>query len=196
MLLPIYLYGDPILRKICKPINDNYPDLNQLILNMFETMYKAKGVGLAAPQIGKDIRLFIVDTHPFAEKDEDGNDEFTAEERKELAVFKKIFINATLINETGEAWKFNEGCLSIPKIREDVQRLPNIEIEYFDEKFIKHNEKYSGLIARVIQHEFDHIEGKLFTDKISPFKRKLISGKLKDISNGKITADYKTKASK
>jgi peptide deformylase len=193
MVLPIVLYGDPLLRKVGQDIDKNYEGLDQLIKDMFETMYKASGVGLAAPQIGKAIRLFVIDTHPFAEEDEDDDDEFTPEERKQLEAFKKVFINARILDEEGKEWKFNEGCLSIPKIREDVSRMPNIEIEYYDEKFKKHIEKYSGLIARVIQHEYDHIEGKLFTDKISPFKRKMISGKLNDIANGKISADYKTK---
>lgn len=196
MVLPIVIYGDPVLRKVGEEIDKDYPGLDQFIKDMFETMYKANGVGLAAPQVGKAIRLFIVDTKPFAESDEDDeddDDEFTPEQKKELVAFKKIFINAKILNEEGEEWAFSEGCLSIPKIRENVNRMPDIEIEYYDEKFKKHVEKYSGVIARVIQHEYDHIEGKLFTDKISPFKRKMLSGKLKDISIGKISADYKTK---
>lgn len=198
MILPIVVYGDPVLRKVGEDIDQSYEGLTQLIADMFETMYKAKGVGLAAPQIGKAIRLFIVDTHPFAEMDEDDedDDEFTPEQRKELQAFKKVFINARILNEKGEEWKFSEGCLSIPKIREDVLRQPEIEIEYVDENFKKHKEKYSGVIARVIQHEYDHIEGKLFTDKISPFKRKMISGKLNDIAKGKVNADYKIKVYK
>jgi peptide deformylase len=197
MILPIVVYGDPILRKVCADIDSKYEGLEQLIKNMFDTMYKAKGVGLAAPQIGKSIRLFIVDTHPFAEvDDEDDEDEFTPAQRKELESFKRVFINAKILDEAGEEWKFNEGCLSIPKIREDVNRQSDIVIEYVDENFIKHHEKFNGLIARVIQHEYDHIEGKLFTDKISPFKRKMLAGKLADISVGKISADYKTKVYK
>jgi peptide deformylase len=197
MVLPIVVYGDPVLRKVGVDITKDYEGLDQLIADMFETMYKAKGVGLAAPQIGKAIRLFIVDTHPFAEDDDDEEeDEFTPEQRKELKAFKKIFINARILNEEGQEWKFSEGCLSIPKIREDVSRQPEIEIEYYDEKFKKHVEKYKGVIARVIQHEYDHIEGKLFTDKISPFKRKMISGKLNDIANGRTGADYKIKVYK
>ena len=195
MVLPIVVYGDPVLRKVCEDIDKNYPGLEKLIKDMFETMYEASGVGLAAPQIGKPIRLFLVDTQPFVDNDddEDDEDEFTAEERKELEAFKKIFINARILQEDGDEWKFKEGCLSIPKIREDVERKPNVTIEYLDEKFVKHTESYTGLIARVIQHEYDHIQGILFTDKMSPFKRKLLSGKLTDISKGKITADYKTK---
>ncbi|MBL7919298.1 MAG: peptide deformylase [Bacteroidia bacterium] len=193
MILPIVVYGDPVLRKVGVDIDKNYEGLNDLIKNMFETMYNANGVGLAAPQIGKAIRLFVIDTGPFAESDGDEDDEFTPEQKKQLEAFKKVFINARILNEDGAEWKFNEGCLSIPKIREDVNRKPNIEIEYYDEKFVKHTEKYDGVIARVIQHEYDHIEGKLFTDIISPFKRKMISGKLNDIANGKISADYKTR---
>lgn len=199
MVLPIVVYGDPVLRKMGEDIDKDYEGLDQLIKDMFETMYKAKGVGLAAPQVGKAIRLFIVDTHPFAEVDEDDEDEdeeFTAEERKELEAFKRVFINARIISEEGTEWKFNEGCLSIPKIREDVLRKPEVVLEYLDEKFKKHNETFTGVIARVIQHEYDHIDGILFTDKISPFKRKMISGKLTDISKGKISADYKIKVYK
>jgi peptide deformylase len=197
MVLPIVVYGDPVLRKTGVAIDKNYEGLEQLIADMFETMYKAKGVGLAAHQVGKAIRLFVVDTHPFAETDEDDEeDEFTPAQRKELQAFKKVFINARMLSEEGTEWKFNEGCLSIPKIREDVNRKPEIKIEYYDEHFKKHTDTYSGVIARVIQHEYDHIEGKLFTDKISPFKRKMISGKLNDIASGKTGADYKTKVYK
>jgi len=197
MVLPIVVYGDPVLRKVCVDIDKNYEGLDQLIKDMFETMYKAKGVGLAAPQIGKAIRLFVVDTEPFGEdEDDDEEAEFTPQQRKELKAFKKVFINAQILDEEGEEWKFSEGCLSIPKIREDVSRQPDITIEYYDEKFVKHTEKYDGVIARVIQHEYDHIEGKLFTDRISPFKRKMLSGKLNDIANGKISADYKIKVYK
>ena len=193
MILPIVVYGDPVLRKIGSDIDKKHHELDRLIDNMFETMYNAGGVGLAAHQIGQPIRLFIVDTEPFAGNDDEDDDEFTKEEKEQLKVFKKIFINARIIEETGEEWKFNEGCLSIPKLREDVSRASTITIEYFDEKFKKHTETYDGLIARVIQHEYDHIEGKLFTDRISALRRKLISGKLNDISKGKVRADYKTK---
>lgn len=196
MVLPIVVYGDPVLRKRGEDISPDYPGLDQLIKDMFETMYKANGVGLAAPQIGKAIRLFVVDTEPFSESDEDDEEEFTPEQKKELQAFKRVFINARILSEDGEEWKFNEGCLSIPKIREDVSRQPDIEIEYLDEKFRSHRESFSGVIARVIQHEYDHIEGVLFTDRISPFKRKLIAGKLKDIASGKTGADYKTRVYK
>ena len=193
MIYPIVVYGDPVLRKKCVDIDENFENLSQLIKDMYDTMYDASGVGLAAPQIGKAIRLFVIDASPFAEVDEDEEPEFTEEEMKQMEGFKKTFINARVLEETGEEWKFSEGCLSIPKIREDVLRKPELTIEYFDENFKKHTETYDGVIARVIQHEYDHIEGILFTDKISPFKRKLISGKLADISKGKFRADYKTR---
>lgn len=193
MVLPIVVYGDPVLRKVAVDIDKNYEGLAQLIKDMFDTMYNANGVGLAAPQIGKAIRLFIVDTEPFSESEDDEDDEFTPEQKKELKAFKKIFINARVLDESGEEWPFSEGCLSIPRIRENVNRQAEIQIEYYDENFKKHTEKYDGIIARVIQHEYDHIEGKLFTDRISPFKRKMISGKLNDIAKGKIMADYKTR---
>lgn len=192
MVLPIVAYGDPVLRKVGVDIDKDYPSLQELIANMFETMHKALGVGLAAPQVGRAIRLFIVETRPFSHKEEDDeDDEFTPEERKQLAEFKKVFINAKIVNEEGEEWAFNEGCLSIPKIREDVMRKPDLHIQYYDEHFNFHDETYDGLIARVIQHEYDHIEGKLFTDKISPLRRRLIQGKLKDISKGKVQVGYK-----
>lgn len=193
MILPITVYGDPVLRKVCEEIDKNYPGLDQLIKDMFETMYEASGVGLAAPQVSKPIRLFIIDATPFTELDEDEESEYSKEEMAQMKNFKRVFINARIIEETGEEWKFNEGCLSIPKIREDVVRKPKLKIEYVDEHFKKHSETYEGVIARVIQHEYDHIQGVLFTDKISPLKRKLISGKLADISKGKINADYKVK---
>ena len=197
MVLPIVVYGDPVLRKRCEDITPDYPGLQQLIADMFDTMYNASGVGLAAPQVGKAIRLFLVDTKPFSEDDEEGeDDEFTPAQRKELQAFKRVFINARIVNEDGEEWKFSEGCLSIPKIREDVSRQPEIEVEYLDEHFKKHREKFNGVIARVIQHEYDHIEGVLFTDRISAFKRKMLAGKLKDIASGKTGADYRTRVYK
>ncbi len=193
MILPIVVYGDPVLRKKCVDIEKTHENLSQLIKDMYETMYHASGVGLAAPQIGKAIRLFVIDASPFAEIEEGEEPEFTEEEIKQMNGFKKTFINARILEETGDEWKFNEGCLSIPKIREDVLRKPTLTIEYVDENFNKHIETYNGIIARVIQHEYDHIEGVLFTDKINPFKRKLISGKLNDISKGKFRAEYRTK---
>ncbi|MFD2824242.1 peptide deformylase [Lacinutrix iliipiscaria] len=186
MILPIVAFGDPVLKKIGKDITKDYLKLDELIANMYETMYAAFGVGLAAPQIGLPIRLFLVDTAPFAE-----DEVFTSEEQELLKGFKKTFINAKIIEEKGDEWAFNEGCLSIPDVREDVFRKPEITIEYFDENFNKHTEKYDGLIARVIQHEYDHIEGVLFTDKLSSLKKRLIKGKLANISKGKINVDYK-----
>lgn len=186
MILPIVAYGDPVLKKKCTEITKEYPNLNELLDNMFETMYNAMGVGLAAPQIGLPIRLFLVDTSPFGE-DEDLPDD----EKAMLRDFKKVFINATILEEEGNEWAFNEGCLSIPDVREDVFRQPEITIEYLDENFKKHKETYNGLIARVIQHEYDHIEGVLFTDKLSSFKKRLIKGKLSNISKGKINVDYR-----
>ena len=186
MILPIVAYGDPVLKKMAKDIDQDYPSLNVLLDNMHETMHNALGVGLAAPQIGIPIRLFLVDTSPFAE------DEALSEaEQKQLKDFKRIFINAQIIEEVGDEWAFNEGCLSIPDVREDVFRQPKISIEYVDENFKKHKEEFDGLIARVIQHEYDHIEGILFTDKLSGLKKRLIKGKLANISKGKINVDYK-----
>jgi len=188
MILPITAYGDPVLRKKAKDISADYPKLKELIENMWETMYGAYGVGLAAPQVGLPIRIFMIDTSPFAE-DED----LSEEERNELASLKKVFINAKILEEKGDEWAFNEGCLSIPDVREDVFRKPEITIEYFDEDFNKHTESYKGLAARVIQHEYDHIEGILFTDKLSSLKKRLIKGKLTNISKGKIQVDYRMK---
>ncbi|MGR7813583.1 peptide deformylase [Lacinutrix undariae] len=186
MILPIVAYGDAVLRKECADITKDYPNLNALIDNMYETMYGAYGVGLAAPQIGLAIRLFLVDTSPFAD-----DDSLSEEEQNELKDFKRTFINAQILEEEGEEWGFNEGCLSIPDVREDVFRQPNIKIEYLDENFETHVEEFSGLIARVIQHEYDHIDGVLFTDKLSSLKKRLIKGKLGNISKGKINIDYK-----
>ncbi|OSY89358.1 peptide deformylase [Tenacibaculum holothuriorum] len=186
MILPIVAYGDPVLRKVGKEIDAEYPNLKELIANMKETMYNAQGVGLAAPQIGKDIRLFIIDASPFAD-DED----LSEEDRKVLENFNRVFINAKIVNEEGEEWAFNEGCLSIPDVREDVFRHETITIEYQDENFDKHTETLSGLAARVFQHEYDHIEGILFTDKLSSLKKRLIKKKLENISKGKINAGYR-----
>ena len=186
MILPITAYGDPVLRKKAKEVPEDYPELKQLVENMWETMYNAYGVGLAAPQIGLPIRMFIIDTSPFAE-----DEELPDEERKELAGLKKAFLNPKITEESGDEWAFNEGCLSIPDIREDVFRKPEITIEYYDENFEKHVENYKGLAARVIQHEYDHIEGILFTDKLSSLKKRLIKSKLSNISKGKIVVDYK-----
>ncbi|WP_199137854.1 peptide deformylase [Pedobacter sp. ASV12] len=175
MKLPIVAYGDPVLKKVCTPIDETYPDLQALISNMFDTMYNANGVGLAAPQVGLAIRLFVVDTR--ADEDEEP--------------FKKVFINAEILAETGEPWAFNEGCLSIPEIREDVMRKPNILIRYYDENWQLHEEEVGGFPARVIQHEYDHIEGKLFTDKLSLLRKQLLKSKLENISKGNVRTDYK-----
>lgn len=196
MILPVVVYGDPVLRKVAVNISPDYENLDSLIADMFETMYNSKGVGIAAPQIGKSIRLFIIDASPFAERDDDETPEeekMSEAEVNFLENFKKVFINPKIILEEGEEWKFNEGCLSIPKIREDVSRKQKITLEYFDENFNKKSEKFTGIAARIIQHEYDHIEGKLFIDRISPLRRKLLSGKLNDISKGKINTDYKIK---
>ncbi len=186
MILPIVAFGDPVLKKKGTNITKEYPNFDALLNNMFETMYNACGVGLAAPQIGLPIRLFLVDTSPFAE-DED----LTAEEQKTLKDFRRVFINAKITKEEGDEWAFNEGCLSIPDVREDVFRQPKITVEYVDENFEPHTETFDGLIARVIQHEYDHIEGILFTDKLSSLKKRLIKGKLTNISKGKINVDYR-----
>ena len=186
MILPIVAYGDPVLRKVAVAIDATYPDLEKLITNMKETMYNASGVGLAAPQIGKAIRLFLIDASPFAE-----DDDLSEEERTVLKSFNKVFINPKILEEEGEEWIFNEGCLSIPDVREDVSRQPKITIEYQDENFTVHKETLEGLAARVFQHEYDHIEGILFTDKLSTLKKRIIKKKLENISKGKISADYR-----
>ena len=188
MILPIIAYGDPVLRKTGIKINKDYPDLGELIVNMQETMVNANGVGLAAHQIGKAIRLFIVDASPFG-KDED----LEGEERDYLTNFKKVFINAKILKEEGEEWVFNEGCLTIPEVTEDVFRFEKITIEYVDENFEKHVDVIDGIAARIIQHEYDHIEGILFTDKISTLKKRLIKKKLENISKGKVNPDYRMK---
>ncbi len=186
MILPIVAYGDPVLRKVAKEIDADYPNLKELIANMKETMYNASGVGLAAPQIGKDIRLFVIDASPFAE-----DDDLSEEDRAALKDFNRVFINAEIIEEEGEEWAFNEGCLSIPDVRQDVYRQPKVTFTYQDEDFNTHTETLEGLAARVFQHEYDHIEGILFTDKLSSLKKRLIKKKLDNISKGKIRAEYR-----
>ncbi|EAP88321.1 peptide deformylase [Croceibacter atlanticus] len=188
MILPIVAYGNPVLKKKAKDITKDYPKLDELIENMWETMYGAHGVGLAAPQVGLPIRLFVIDPSPFAD-----DEELTEEERKQLTGLKKLFINPVITEETGDEWAFSEGCLSIPDVREDVFRQPDITIEYVDENFKAHTETYTGIAARVIQHEYDHIEGILFTDKLSSLKKRLIKGKLNNISKGKVDVDYRMK---
>ena len=185
MILPIRAFGDPVLRKVAKDIDKDYPELSTLIDSMFETMNGANGIGLAAPQIGLDIRLFIVDIRPLAE------DEDYVDIADDLKTFKKVFINAKILEESGEEWKFNEGCLSIPDVREDVKRKETIVIEYYDENFVKHTDTFSDIRARVIQHEYDHIDGILFTDHLSTLKKKLVKGKLNRITQGDVAITYK-----
>ncbi len=186
MILPIVGYGDPVLRIVCDEISNEYPNFKEVLANMYDTMYNAFGVGLAAPQVGIAIRLFVIDTEPFSD-----SDDLSKEEQEKLKGFKQTFINAKMLKEEGDEWSFNEGCLSIPDVREDVYRNERITIEYYDENFIKKIEVYDGLIARVIQHEYDHIEGILFTDKISTLKKTLIKKKLQNIMDGKAKPDYR-----
>ena len=188
MVLPIIAYGNPVLREVAKDITPDYPQLKALIANMYDTMNYANGVGLAAPQIGLPIRLFVVDTAPFAD-----DDDLTENERNFLKNFKKTFINAKITEETGKNWNFNEGCLSIPGIREDVSRPEQITITFLDEDFNPQTLTLNGLAARVVQHEYDHIEGILFTDKLSAFKKQIIKNKLISISKGKVKVDYRMK---
>ena len=188
MILPIVAYGAPVLKKKAVDIPADYGGFDALLENMWETMYAASGVGLAAPQVGLGLRLFVVDASPFAE-DED----LPLEEQAQLKDFKKAFINPVIEEESGEEWTFNEGCLSIPDVREDVNRKEALTISYQNEAGERLTESYSGLAARVIQHEYDHIEGVLFTDKLSPLKKRLIKGKLNNISKGKVRVDYKMK---
>ena len=188
MILPIYGYGEPVLRQVALEIPSDYPNLSVIISNMYETMYNAYGVGLAAPQVGLSIRLFVIDTEPFSD-----SDDLSKEEQQQLKGFKRTFINATMLKEDGEEWGFNEGCLSIPEVREDVYRNERITLEYCDENFNKKTEVFEGLIARVIQHEYDHIEGILFTDHLTILKKTLIKKKLQNIMEGKARPDYKMK---
>ncbi len=179
MILPIIAYGHPTLKKVAVDIDQDYPGLEQLIQDMWETMYEASGVGLAAPQVNKSIRLFVIDASPYGE------------DHPETKTFKKVFINAHIIEENGEEWTMGEGCLSLPGMNEEVTRKPELEIEYLDEHFNVHHEKYDGILARIIQHEYDHIDGILYVDRLTPFKRMLLKGKLRDISEGKVEVDYK-----
>ncbi|HMT74773.1 MAG TPA: peptide deformylase [Chitinophagaceae bacterium] len=187
MILPIIAYGHPVLRKVAADISPDYPQLSKLIEDMWETMYASSGVGLAAPQVNKDIRLFVVDTEQmYRTMNEDEKADYPGDEG-----LKAVFINAHIKELDGEEWSYNEGCLSIPKIREDVYRQESVTLSYMDEQFQLLEKTFTGLTARVILHEYDHIEGKLFIDHISPLKRKLLKGKLNDISKGKISVDYK-----
>lgn len=181
MIYPIVVYGDPVLKRMADEIEEGKLDVKQLSDDMFETMYNASGIGLAAPQVGRSIRMFVVDGSPLDEKHEDMSD------------FKKVFINPEIIEETGLPWKFEEGCLSIPNIREEISRAPKLVINYFDENWEEHEEEFDGMKARIIQHEYDHIEGTLFTDYLTPFKKRVLKGKLQNISRGKCDTDYKIK---
>ncbi len=187
MVLPIVAYGSPVLRKVCDEITPDYPGLDKLISDMWETMYNSNGVGLAAPQINVPIRLFIMDSEQiFENQEEDEKDDYP-----DAPGYKGVFINAHITRLNGEEWSYNEGCLSIPKIREDVYRNEELTLEFEDENFITHTRTFNGISARVILHEYDHIEGKLFIDRLKPLKRKLMKRKLDDISRGKIKVDYR-----
>ncbi len=180
MTYPIVVYGHPVLKKISEDIDKDYPELNKFIEDLFDTMYHSEGVGLAAPQVGKSIRIFVIDGTP------------AAEDEPELADFKKVFINAHITEKCGELVPMTEGCLSIPNMREEVNRESHIRITYYDEKWVYHDEVYDGYKARIIQHEYDHLDGILFTDRVNPLRKRLIKGKLNGISKGKFEADYKT----
>ena len=181
MVLPVYVYGMSVLRKTAPEISEDFKELDQLIADMFETMHASDGVGLAAPQVGKSLRIFLVDTTPMAESGKD----------PELADFRKVFINPYILEEWGDPWAFEEGCLSLPNIREEVSRPSQVRIEYYDENWNLKEEAYDGIRARVIQHEYDHLDGKLFVDRISPIRRKLLTARLNSISHGRADCDYR-----
>lgn len=184
MIRPVYIYGSPVLRKVAKNIDASYPDIKQLIDDMFDTMHHSEGIGLAAPQIGLSVRVIVIDASPL-EEDEPA-----------LKDFKKVFINAKIVERFGDKKLYKEGCLSIPNLREEVEREEKVRIQYLDENFNAHDEVYDGIPARIIQHEYDHLEGMLFTDRVSTLRRKLLSGKLQGISKGKFDVDYKFKLAK
>jgi peptide deformylase len=187
MVLPIVAYGNPVLRKVGQEISPDYPGLQKLIEDMWETMYNSKGVGLAAPQVNKDIRLFVMDSLQILENlEEDEKNDYPGDEG-----YKGVFLNAEIEEIDGDEWPYNEGCLSIPKIREDILRRETITIHFFDENFMEHTKTFTGITARVILHEYDHIEGKLFIDYLKPLKKNLIKRKLNDISKGKVSVDYR-----
>lgn len=188
MILPIVAYGSPVLKKKAEKISKDYPNLKDLIENMWETMYASHGVGLAAPQIGLSIRIFVIDASPFVDEEQ-----MTQEEIDELSTFKKVFINPEIVTENGALWDFNEGCLSIPDVREDVSRREKIVLSYVDENFEAQRLELNGLAARVVQHEYDHIEGILFTDHLSSLKKRLLRNRLTAISKGTISVDYRMK---
>jgi peptide deformylase len=180
MIYPIVIYGHPVLRKVAEDIDSDYPDLQIFITDLFETMYKSDGLGLAAPQVGKSIRIFVIDGTP------------VAEDEPSLEGFKKVFINAHISEKCGEMKPMNEGCLSIPHLREEVNRESHIRIKYYDENWAFHDEVFDGYKARIIQHEYDHLDGILFTDRLNPLRKRLLKSKLMDISKGKFETDYKT----
>ena len=186
MILPIVAYGAAILRKVSEPIDVDYPNLTKVIADMWETMYESNGVGLAAPQVNKNIRLFVMDSAQIFESREPEDETYV-----DAPGFKKVFINAQIVSTGGVEWIYNEGCLSIPKIREDVLRPAEVTLSYMDENFVAHTETFNGISARVILHEYDHIQGKLFIDYLKPLRRKILQGKLNDISKGKVRVDYK-----
>jgi peptide deformylase len=189
MILPIVAYGNPVLRKMSRDIDEAYPNLDKLIEDMWETMYASNGVGLAAPQVGRDIRVFVMDSAQiFANMDEQDREE---ENYPDAPGIKQVFINAHIVEEHGDDWAYNEGCLSIPKIREDIYRAEEVTLEYMDENFQQHTKTFNGITGRIILHEYDHIDGKLFIDYLSPLKRKLLKRKLDDISKGNVKVDYK-----
>ncbi len=179
MILPVVAYGHPVLKKVAEPVSPDYPDLAQFITDMWETMYVSDGVGLAAPQVNRSIRLFVIDASAFAEK------------YPESENFKKAFLNAVIYKEEGDEFSFNEGCLSFPGLREDIFRKPVIHIRYLDENFVEHDDRYEGVIARVIQHEYDHIEGVVFVDRIPTLKKMLLKRRLTDISKGNVEVSYR-----
>lgn len=181
MVLPVYVNGMSVLRKVAPDIPDDFEGLDEFIVDLFETMRASDGVGLAAPQVGKSLRIFVIDTSPMADNDEE----------PDLKDFRKVFINPYILEDWGDPWAFEEGCLSLPHIREEVSRPESVRIEYYDENWVLHEEEYSGIRARVIQHEYDHLEGKLFTDRVSPIRRKLLAPRLKSISRGRVDCDYK-----
>jgi peptide deformylase len=180
MVYPIVIYGHPILRKVAEDIDKDYPGLDQLIADLFETLYRAEGLGLAAPQIGKSLRIFVIDGKPAGEDDPD------------LAGFKKVFINAHIAEKSGDLKLMTEGCLSIPNLREDINREANVRLTYYDENWKFHDDEFDGYKARIIQHEYDHLDGIMFTDKVSPLRKRLLKSKLSAISKGKFEAEYKT----
>jgi peptide deformylase len=189
MILPIVAYGHPVLRKKAKEVEENYPNLDKLIEDMWETMYASNGVGLAAPQVNRDIRIFVMDSAQiFANMDEQEREE---DGYPDAPGIKQVFINAHIVEEAGDDWSYNEGCLSIPRIREDIYRAEEVTLDYLDANFVQHRKTFAGITARIILHEYDHIEGKLFIDYLSPLKRKLLRRKLDDITKGNVSVDYK-----